>query len=60
MGDDGQEVEVRVEPRKNCVSLAVFDQVGGSWGEKVRTGLSISHPHHTENGENSTHISPNP
>ena len=59
MGDE-QEVEVRVEPRKDRVSLAVFDQVRGSWCEKVRAGLPVNHPHLTENRDNRTHISPNP
>jgi hypothetical protein len=57
---DGQEVEVRVEPREDCVPHAVFDQVGGSWCEEVRAGLPVSHPHDTENCENRTHISQNP
>jgi hypothetical protein len=56
MGDE-QEVEVRMEPRKDCVPLAVFDQVGGSGREEVRAGLPVIHLRYVANCESHTHIS---
>lgn len=37
---DGEEVEVCVEAGKNCIVLAIFDEIRGCWGEEMRAILS--------------------
>jgi len=38
---DGEEVEIRMEPCKNCIFLAILDKIGCGWSKKVGSRKEI-------------------